>query len=116
MSASAFFPGSLYMHDLAVIGSVSTRMQWDKRGSPPGSDGTFERVWWPKCVEVTAVRLHKQLYPVQFDRGGHNPAVFLFLRLVCLHRHAIGQAILAIRWTNKVSSFQEELENQSVLA
>jgi uncharacterized protein (TIGR03032 family) len=50
--SSTFYPGSLYLHDLAVIGG-------DLHGSAAGHnaivrlapDGGFERVWWPTCVE-----------------------------------------------------------------
>jgi uncharacterized protein (TIGR03032 family) len=50
--SSTFYPGCLYMHDLAVIGS-------DLYANAVGQnsvvhlrrDGTFENVWWPKCVE-----------------------------------------------------------------
>ncbi len=49
--SSTFFPGCLYMHDLAVIGSdlyanaVGQNSVIRLRG-----DGSFEQAWWPKCV------------------------------------------------------------------
>lgn len=50
--SSSFYPGSLYLHDLAAIGG-------HLYGSAAGhnaivrlqADGTFERVWWPRCIE-----------------------------------------------------------------
>ena len=52
MSASAFFPGSLYMHDLAVIGSnLFANAVGHNAITRLGMDGRFERVWWPQCVE-----------------------------------------------------------------
>ncbi|HEY9682441.1 MAG TPA: DUF4915 domain-containing protein [Oculatellaceae cyanobacterium] len=49
---SRFFPGCLYMHDLAMIGD-------DLYANAVGQNaiiridphGSYERVWWPKCVE-----------------------------------------------------------------
>ncbi len=50
--ASTSFPGSMYMHDLAVIGS---RLHANAVGHNAvvrlGAGGAFERVWWPKCVD-----------------------------------------------------------------
>jgi uncharacterized protein (TIGR03032 family) len=52
MSASAFFPGSLYMHDLAVVGSnLYANAVGHNAIARLNLDGTFERVWWPLCVE-----------------------------------------------------------------
>jgi len=49
---SVFFPGCLYLHDLAIIGE---RLYANAVGHNAivrlGSQGTFERVWWPRCVE-----------------------------------------------------------------
>jgi uncharacterized protein (TIGR03032 family) len=50
--ASSFYPGSLYIHDLALFGS---RLHGNAVGhnavvSLAGA-GAFERVWWPKCIE-----------------------------------------------------------------
>jgi uncharacterized protein (TIGR03032 family) len=50
--ASAFFPGSLCLHDLAMMG---TALYGNAVGQNTvvrlGMDGSFERVWWPKSVE-----------------------------------------------------------------
>jgi uncharacterized protein (TIGR03032 family) len=50
--SSTFYPGSLYLHDLAVFGSTLY-------GNATGHnvvvslapDGTFAPVWWPRCIE-----------------------------------------------------------------
>lgn len=50
--STAFYPGSLYTHDLALIGG-------ELYGNAVGHncvvrfdvDGYFRRVWWPKCIE-----------------------------------------------------------------
>ena len=49
---SYFYPGCLYLHDLALIGGAL-------HGSSVGQnavvrleeDGSFSRVWWPRCIE-----------------------------------------------------------------
>ncbi len=49
---SSFYPGSLYIHDLALIGgnlhanAVGHNSIVRLRG-----EGRFENVWWPRCVE-----------------------------------------------------------------
>jgi uncharacterized protein (TIGR03032 family) len=51
---SAFYPGCLYLHDLALVGDALY-------GNAAGhnaivrleADGTYQRVWWPKCIETT---------------------------------------------------------------
>ncbi len=50
---STFYPGCLYLHDLAFIGS---RLYANSVGQNAvvrlGPDGTHERVWWPKSIET----------------------------------------------------------------
>jgi uncharacterized protein (TIGR03032 family) len=51
-AGSSFYPGCLYLHDLAMIGG-------DLVGTATGEnavvrlaqDGGVERVWWPRCIE-----------------------------------------------------------------
>ena len=51
-SRSSFYPGCLYLHDLALIGG-------ELHGNSVGQnavvrleeDGSFARVWWPRCIE-----------------------------------------------------------------
>jgi uncharacterized protein (TIGR03032 family) len=49
---SRFFPGSLYLHDLALVGG---RLHANAVGENAvirfGSGGGYERVWWPRCIE-----------------------------------------------------------------
>ena len=48
----AFFPGSLYIHDVAVIGtSVFANAVGHNAVVRLQADGSFERVWWPKAAE-----------------------------------------------------------------
>jgi len=50
--SSTFFPGSLYLHDLAVIGnSVFANAVGHNALARLDVDGTYERVWWPKSIE-----------------------------------------------------------------
>jgi uncharacterized protein (TIGR03032 family) len=52
-STSAYYPGSLYIHDLALVGG---RLYANAVGHNAvallAEDNRFERVWWPKCIEV----------------------------------------------------------------
>lgn len=50
---SGFYPGCMYLHDLAMVGG-------ELHGNAVGHnavvrllpDGSFKRVWWPKCIEM----------------------------------------------------------------
>jgi uncharacterized protein (TIGR03032 family) len=50
--ASRFYPGCLYLHDLAMIGG---KLHGNAVGHNAvvrlGDGGQFERVWWPACIE-----------------------------------------------------------------
>lgn len=50
---SRFFAGSLYMHDMALIG---TKLYANAVGQNAvvrlHADGRWERVWWPRCIET----------------------------------------------------------------
>jgi len=52
-ATAAYYPGSLYIHDLAMIG---TQLHANAVGHNAvvrlGEGNRFERVWWPKCIEV----------------------------------------------------------------
>ncbi len=49
---SRFFPGSLYMHDLAIVGG---RLHGNAVGQNAvvelGPASGYRRVWWPRCIE-----------------------------------------------------------------
>jgi uncharacterized protein (TIGR03032 family) len=51
-ATSAFYPGSLYMHDLALIGGElhanAVGLNSVVRLHP---EGQFRNVWWPRCIE-----------------------------------------------------------------
>jgi uncharacterized protein (TIGR03032 family) len=50
---SRFFPGSLYLHDLAVIGGRLYANAVGQNAVVRLEDGgRVERVWWPRCVET----------------------------------------------------------------
>lgn len=52
--ASTFYPGSLYLHDLAIIGSsVYGNAVGHNAVARLGSEGGFDLVWWPKAVELS---------------------------------------------------------------
>ncbi len=51
--SAAYYPGSLYIHDLALIGA---RLHANAVGHNavvrlPEQGNTFQRAWWPKCIE-----------------------------------------------------------------
>jgi uncharacterized protein (TIGR03032 family) len=50
--ASTFYPGSLYLHDLALIdGELYGNAVGHNAVARLGSDGSFAPAWWPRCVE-----------------------------------------------------------------
>jgi uncharacterized protein (TIGR03032 family) len=50
--ASTFYPGSLYLHDLALIkGALYGNAVGHNAVARLDSDGRFAHVWWPRCVE-----------------------------------------------------------------
>ncbi len=50
---SRFYPGCLYLHDLALVGG---RLHGNAVGQNAvvrmDADGAYERVWWPRCIET----------------------------------------------------------------
>ena len=70
---SAFFPGSLYMHDLAWIGSsLYANAVGHNAVVRLDLQGTFERAWWPRCIEQDGApvfaRNHIQLNSIAAGR------------------------------------------------
>lgn len=52
---SRFFPGCLYMHDLALIGkSLYANAVGHNAIVRLNDKGGFQRVWWPECIETSA--------------------------------------------------------------
>jgi uncharacterized protein (TIGR03032 family) len=50
-----FLPGSLYLHDLAVIGgALYANAVGQNAVVRLDDDGRYERVWWPRCIETSA--------------------------------------------------------------
>ena len=50
--SSSFYPGSLYMHDLAFIGGeLHANAVGHNAVVRLPAEGSFQRVWWPKCIE-----------------------------------------------------------------
>ncbi len=50
--ATTTYPGSLYMHDLAVLGGqLFANAVGHNAVVRLGAQGCFERVWWPRCIE-----------------------------------------------------------------
>lgn len=50
---SRFLPGSLYIHDLALVGGELHANSVGQNAVVRLYDGGwYERVWWPKCIEV----------------------------------------------------------------
>ena len=51
--ATISYAGSLYMHDLALIGGeLFANAVGHNAVVRLGGEGCFERVWWPRCVEI----------------------------------------------------------------
>lgn len=49
---SRFFPGSLYIHDLALIGdTLYANAVGQNAVVRLGDRSDFQRVWWPRCIE-----------------------------------------------------------------
>lgn len=49
---SRFLPGCLYMHDLALIGrTLYANAVGHNAIVRLDADGSYERVWWPRCIE-----------------------------------------------------------------
>ncbi len=49
---SRFYPGSLYIHDLAMIGGkLHANAVGHNAVVRLDDDGAFRRVWWPRCIE-----------------------------------------------------------------
>jgi uncharacterized protein (TIGR03032 family) len=50
---AAFLPGSLYLHDLALVGGkLHANAVGQNAVVRLGEDGSCERVWWPRCIET----------------------------------------------------------------
>jgi uncharacterized protein (TIGR03032 family) len=50
---SRFFPGCLYLHDLAIIaGKLYGNAVGQNAVVRLDPDGQFERTWWPRCIET----------------------------------------------------------------
>lgn len=77
---SRFFPGCLYLHDLALIGGVLHANAVGMNAVVRLEDaGTWRRVWWPRCVETArgpeVTRNQLQLNSIA---GGASPAASYF--------------------------------------
>jgi len=49
--ASRFYPGSLYLHDLALVGDALHGSAVGQNAVVRFSSGGYERVWWPRSIE-----------------------------------------------------------------
>jgi uncharacterized protein (TIGR03032 family) len=50
--SSAFYPGSLYIHDLALFGSdLYANAVGQNAVARLKPDGSFDRRWWPNCID-----------------------------------------------------------------
>ena len=60
---SRFYPGCLYIHDLALIGDVLYANAVGQNAVVClNLDGSYEHVWWPKCIETQAGPAFDQNY------------------------------------------------------
>jgi uncharacterized protein (TIGR03032 family) len=50
---SRFFPGCLYLHDLALLdGKLLANAVGENAVVRIAPDGSYKRVWWPRCIEA----------------------------------------------------------------
>ena len=71
---SRFYPGCLYMHDLAIVGGgLHANAVGENAVVRLRDDGAVERVWWPKCIEARGAPLfgrnHIQLNSIAAGDG-----------------------------------------------
>lgn len=53
--SSTFFPGCLYLHDLALVGDeLHANAVGENAVVRLSRDGDFKRAWWPKCIDTAA--------------------------------------------------------------
>jgi uncharacterized protein (TIGR03032 family) len=74
---STFYPGCLYLHDLALInGVLHGNAVGHNAVSRLDPSGSFTLVWWPKCVEKNGARAfecnHIQLNSISGGRSVHD--------------------------------------------
>lgn len=51
-AATTLYPGSLYMHDLAIVGGqLFANAVGHNAVVQLQTEGCFQRVWWPRCIE-----------------------------------------------------------------
>lgn len=50
---SRFFPGALYLHDMAIVGGqLHANAVGENAVISIEEDGQYRRVWWPRCIET----------------------------------------------------------------
>ena len=60
---SQFFPGCLYVHDLALMnGELHAAAAGINAVVRLGSAGDYQRVWWPRCIEKVGAKAFQQNY------------------------------------------------------
>ena len=60
---SRFFPGCLYLHDLTLLnGMLLGNAVGENSVLRINADGSYKRVWWPRCIEVSGAPLFEQNY------------------------------------------------------
>lgn len=74
---SHYYPGSLYLHDLAIIsGSLYANAVGENAVVRLAPDGSRKRAWWPKCIESADgpvfSRNHIQLNSIASGSGLRN--------------------------------------------
>jgi len=61
--ASTYYPGCLYIHDLALIGGqLHANAVGHNAVVRLNPEGRFRRVWWPKCIERRGVPVFDRNY------------------------------------------------------
>ncbi len=59
---SRYFPGSLYMHDLAMVGGKLHANAVGHNAVAEITEHGFRRVWWPKCIEKRGAPVFEMNY------------------------------------------------------
>lgn len=72
---STFFPGCLYMHDLAMVGGkLHANAVGQNAIIQINLDGSYKPVWWPKCIEPAGKGKFGQNY-IQLNSIAAGPSI-----------------------------------------
>jgi hypothetical protein len=102
---SRFLPGSLYLHDLALIGgALHANAVGHNAVVRLDAQGGYEYVWWPRCIDTEDGPAVEQNY-IQLN-STRSPRATTWPARISRHRprraRGGGRAIATFRWTGGV--------------